>query len=85
MFSDFRRDIEISLTECWTSAAAAILYERNFETERFQHFHRGDADVRLVVADECVVPKNDGASLVAAGVDRGAGVSDPGYSMLANQ
>ena len=29
------------------------------EAECFQHFHRRDPDVRLIVTDECVVPKDD--------------------------
>ena len=34
----------------------------NFESERFEHFHRSNADVRFVITHKCVVPKNDFAS-----------------------
>ena len=62
MFCEFCGGIEVSLAECRSSAAAAIFYERNFESERFQHFHRGNADVRFVIPHKCVVPKNDVAA-----------------------
>ena len=39
------------------------LHERHFEAERFQHFHRCNADVRFVIPHKCVVPKNDGAAV----------------------
>ncbi len=40
-----------------------ILRERDFKAERFEHFHRRDTDVRLVIAHEGVIPQNDFASL----------------------
>ncbi len=67
MFCEFCGGIEVSLAECWASAAAAIFYERNFESERFEYFHRSNADVRFVITHKCVVPKNDGASAVPQG------------------
>ena len=82
MFSEFCCGIEVSLAECGATAAATVFYERNFESERFEHFHGSDADVRFVIAHKRVVPKDHGATAVAAGVDRGssAGVTAPGYS-----
>ena len=50
---------EVSLTECRSTAAAPAFYERHFKAECFQHFDRGNADVRLVITHESVVPKND--------------------------
>ena len=35
----------------------------NFESERFEHFHRCNADVRFVIPHKCVVPKNDFAAV----------------------
>ena len=49
----------------------------NFKAERFQHFHRCNADVRFVIPHKCVVPKNDVAAAVAAGVDGGGHVGSP--------
>ena len=57
--SDFCSGIEISLTECRSSAASSFLHEGNFKPEGFEHFHRGDSDMRLVVAHEGVVPENN--------------------------
>ena len=51
MFGEFCGGIEVSLAECGTTAAAAVFYERNFESERFEHFHGSYAEVRLVSAD----------------------------------
>ena len=33
--------------------------QRHFKAECFQHFHRGDADVRFVITHESVIPQND--------------------------
>ena len=33
------------------------------ESERFVHFHRRDADTRLVISHNCVIPKNNAAAL----------------------
>src|SRR5262245_31568265 len=91
VFGEFCCGIEISLAECRSSATTAILHERDFESDRLEHFRRSDADMRFVVAHKRVVPKNDGASAVAAGGDGGvvalgkslaAGVTAPGYSLL---
>ena len=62
MFGEFCRGIEVSLAECRASAAAAVFHERNFKSKRFEHFHRSNADVRLVIPHEGVVPKNDFAA-----------------------
>ena len=66
MFPEFRGGIEVSLAKCRATAAAAIFHERHFEAERFQHFHRCNADVRFVVPHKCVVPKNDVAAVPVA-------------------
>src|SRR5262249_8415263 len=86
-----RRGIEISLTEGWASAAASIFYQCNFEPERFEYFHCGDADVRFVVAHKGVIPENHMPSAVAGVADSGSsergklsrltGITDPGYRM----
>ena len=58
----------------------------NFESERFQHFHRGNADVRFVIPHKGVVPKNDFAAVLSrrsvtavarSVIARGGGVTDP--------
>ena len=63
VFGEFCRGIEVSLAERRATAAAAVFYERNFESERFEYFHRSHPDVRLVITHEGVVPKNDFAAL----------------------
>src|SRR6266404_3669886 len=63
MFSKFCCDIEIPLAKCRSSAAAPMFHERHFKSERFQYFHSGHPDVRLVIPHEGVVPKNDCASV----------------------
>ena len=65
VFCECRGGIEISLAEGRASAAAPVFYERNFESERFENFHRSDADVRFVITHEGVVPENDAAAAVA--------------------
>src|SRR5215472_2643728 len=89
VLGEFCRGGEIALAECRPSATPSVLYERNFESECFEHFYRGNADVRLVIPYKSVVPKDDLASSVAAGGDGGvaalgkslrAGVTAPGYS-----
>ena len=82
MFSRPRGGIEISLAECRPAAALPIFRERNFKPERFQHFNCGNSNVRFVITHKCIVPKDDLASVVAAIVDRGTGVTAPGYSMF---
>ena len=62
MLSEFCGGIEVSHAECRPSATAAIFYKHNFESERFEHFHGGNADVRFVIAHKCVVPKDDVAA-----------------------
>ena len=64
---EFCGGIEVSLAECRAPAAAPMFHERHFKSERFQHFHRCNADVRLVITHKGVVPKND----VAASGERG--------------
>ena len=59
MFGEFCGGIEVSLAKCRSSAAAPVFYERDFKAERFEHFHRCNADVRLVIPHKGVVPKND--------------------------
>src|SRR4029079_8888217 len=61
---ELRRGIEISLAECRSPAAAPVLYDRHYESERLQHCHRCNAYVRFVIAHEGVVPKNDFAALL---------------------
>src|SRR5438094_10490405 len=79
VFSDLCRGIEISLTERRPPAASSFFCERHIKPERFQNLDRSNSDVRLVITHKRVVPKNHFATVVAAIVDRGAGVSDPGY------
>jgi hypothetical protein len=62
VFREFCRGIKISLAECRSAAAAPLLQERDFESERFEYFHCGNADVRFVIAHKRVVPENDFAS-----------------------
>ena len=62
MFGEFCGGIEVSLAKCRSAAAAPMFHERHFEAERFQHFHRCNADVRFVIPHKCVVPKNDFAA-----------------------
>ena len=64
VFGEFCGGIEVSLAKCRSPAAAPIFHERNFESKRFQHFHRCHADVRLVIPHKCVVPKNDLAAVL---------------------
>ena len=63
VFGELRCGIEVSLAECGATAAAAVFYERDFESKRFEYFHRSNADVRLVITHEGVVPKDDLAAL----------------------
>ena len=67
---EFCGGIEVSLAKCRATAAAAVFYERNFESECFEHFHCCNADVRFVIPHECVVPENDGAALRERGRSR---------------
>ena len=55
--SETRGGLEIALAEGRPAAATPTLDECNFKAGGFQHGHGGLADVRLVVADEGVVPK----------------------------
>ena len=64
VFGEFCGGIEVSLAECRATAAAAIFHERHFESERFEYFHRCNADVRFVIPHKCVVPKNDVAAVL---------------------
>ena len=64
MFSDFPCGIKISLTERRSSAAAAIFHKLDVKSERFEHFHRGNSDVRLVVTHKGVVPEDDIAAFL---------------------
>src|SRR6266566_5953810 len=82
MFSRPRGGIEMSLAECRPAAALPIFRKRNFKPERFQHFNCGNSNVRFVITHKCIIPKDDLASVVAAIVDRGTGVTAPGYSMF---
>src|ERR1019366_2721023 len=45
------------------SAAFPLRGQRDRETGGFQHGHGGDADVRFVITDKRVVPKNHAAAL----------------------
>src|SRR5204862_178776 len=63
------------------SAASSFFCERHIKPERFQNLDRSNSDVLLVITHKRIVPNNHFATVVAAIVDRGAGVSDPGYRM----
>ena len=41
-----------------------MFHERNFESERFEYFHRSNPDVRLVITHKSVVPKDDFAAVL---------------------
>ena len=62
MFGEFCGGIEVSLAKCRSSAAAPMFHERNFESKRFQYFHRSNTDVRLVIPHKGVVPKDNFAA-----------------------
>ena len=64
MLCELCSGIEISLTERRTSAAASIFRKRDLKAKRFQYFHCGDPDVRLVIAHEGVIPQDDFASFL---------------------
>ena len=64
MFGEFCGGSEISLTECRAPTTPAAFYEHNLESERFEHFHRSDTDVRLVITYKRVVPKDDMAAVL---------------------
>src|SRR5438874_12919259 len=84
MRAKLRCGVEISLAKCRPPTTRSPPRERNFQAKCFQHLYRRLPDMRFVVADECIVPKNDLATVVAVIVVRGAGVNDLGYSMLLN-
>ena len=78
--------VEISLAESGTATAFAVLHERDVERKRFEDFDGGDADVRLMVTDEGVVPENDVAAFPVAAVHdrriRFSAVIDRRYMMM---
>src|SRR5438270_5803464 len=82
MRAKFRGSVEISLAECRAPTTPSLAYEGDLQSKRFQHLYRCLPDMRFVVANECVVPQNDAAAVVAVVVDRGARVTAPGYSMF---
>src|SRR5262245_10303743 len=59
MPAESRGAVEVSLAERRPAAAFATRNERDFESCRFEHSHRCTANVRLVVPNERVVPKED--------------------------
>ena len=61
---EFCCGIEVSLTKGRAPAAAPIFYKRNFESERFEYFYRGNPDVRLVITHKGIIPENDGAAFL---------------------
>ena len=63
-----QRRFEIALAEGGTAATFAAFDERDVEAKSFENFDRGDADVRFVVADKGIVPKNDFAARPGAAV-----------------
>src|SRR4029450_10877686 len=64
MYREFCGCIEASLAKCGATAAAAVFYERNFESQRFEYFHGSHADVRFVITHKGVVPKDDFAAVL---------------------
>src|SRR3954468_13548359 len=62
MPAHFASRFEIALTERWPAAAFPAFHQRDGEAERFENFYRRDSNVRLVVTNERVVPKNYVAS-----------------------
>src|SRR6266404_2028198 len=91
VFPGLCRRIEVSLTKCWPPTTFAISEQLDFEAERFEHLHRCNTDVRLVITHKGVVPENDFAAVVAGVGDPGgparcrhprrAGITDPGYNV----
>ncbi len=69
MPSEAGRFIQISLAEGRTAAAFAVHRQLDLKAESFEHRDGGDADLRLVIADKSIIPKNDFAALVAGIVD----------------
>ena len=59
MASQGSRQIEISLAERRPATALAFGRERDFKAERFQDLDRSDPNVRFVITDKGIVPKND--------------------------
>src|SRR5437868_14143745 len=68
MRAKFGCGVEISLAECWSPTTPSRPRERNFQAECFEHLHCCLPDMRFVIADKCIVPKND--AVVAAVSDR---------------
>jgi len=62
MPAQFPGGIEVPLAEGRTSTAFSAIHQHDVEAERFEHFYRCDADMRLVIADEGIVPQDDLAS-----------------------
>jgi hypothetical protein len=58
---------EVALAEGGAAAAFAAFDERHVVTKSFKDFDGGDADVRFVVTDKGVVPKDDFAAINARG------------------
>ena len=54
--------VEVALAESGPPATLALRRRGDGKARRFEHGHGGHADVRLVVAREGVVPKNDPAA-----------------------
>jgi hypothetical protein len=61
---------QVALTESGASAAFAAFDQRDREPKRLQHLDRGDADMRLVIAHERIVPENDFATFGRVGALR---------------
>src|SRR5438552_7040758 len=72
MRAKLRCGVEISLAKRRPPTTPSPPRKRNFQAECFQHLYRRLPDMRFVVANECIVPENDLAAVVAVVVDRGA-------------
>src|ERR1051326_877548 len=54
--------VEIALAEGGTAAAFASNRQRDFKARSFKDFHRRDADMWFMVADEGIIPQNDASA-----------------------
>src|ERR1044071_7807191 len=56
--AEFSRVIEIALAEGRPATTLAPFRKQHLETERFQHCHGGDANLRFVITDKGIVPED---------------------------
>src|ERR1700682_4890001 len=64
---------QVALTEGGPATAFAAFHQRNTETKCFKDFDCSDANMWLVITNECIVPKNNFAARPVAAVGAGPG------------